>query len=208
MINAAFQIGSDVRMFQQDRLLCINTAGGNRITYNNPTTGHGTFAKVPQSVANRIDGAYLIGDDVRLFHDTRLVVVDVSNGNGITFDGAITDHGTYKQVPQDFADNIDDVIQIGNDTRMFKGHRLVVVNTAEGNAVTYDGEIKKHGTFAKLPNDFDGDFDAVHTIGDDIRFFRGNRLVIINYRQGNAITYDGPAREHGTYGNVPSSWLG
>ncbi|GGO93201.1 hypothetical protein [Wenjunlia tyrosinilytica] len=207
MLDAALHIGDDVRMFRRDQLLVIYTADGNKITYNGSTIGHGTFANLPRDFADRIDGAYKIGPDVRLFRDNRLIVVDVEDSNRITYDGHIKDHGTYNRLPDEVAHDIDDVIQIGPDTRIFKGDRLVVINVRDDNAITYDGPITGHGTFSHLPEDFSGGFDAVHTVGNDVRIFKGNRLVVINYADGNKITFDDRAKNHGTYRNVPSGWL-
>ncbi|MBW5480788.1 hypothetical protein [Streptomyces bambusae] len=133
------------------------------------------------------------------------MVVNVTNGN-ITYNGKITGHGTYAQVPADFVEDIDDVITVNNDVRMFKGDRLVIANVGQGNKVIYDGKITGHGTFAKLPADFTSDFDAVHTVGNDIRLVKGDRLVVVSINQG-AITYDGPLLKHGTYPNVPVEWV-
>ncbi|GLW09634.1 hypothetical protein Misp01_47630 [Microtetraspora sp. NBRC 13810] len=207
MINAALHIGSDIRLFQHDQLLVIYVDDGNSITYNGQTVGHGTFGNVPRDFVGQISGAYAIGNDVRLFGGNRLVVVDVYNNNQITYDGHIRDHGTYRQLADDFARDFDDVIQIGPDTRIFKGDRLVVIDVEDGNKITYDGPITGHGTFSHLPSDFSGDFDAVHTVGNDVRIFKGNRLVVINFADGNKITFDDRARNHGTYHNVPPGWL-
>ncbi|MEI5101193.1 hypothetical protein RB200_24850 [Streptomyces sp. PmtG] len=207
MISAALHIGDDVRLFRQDQLLVIYTADGNKITYNGPTIGHGTFAHLPRDFAGQIDGAYKIGADVRLFRGNRLVVVNVEKSNQITYDGHIKEHGTYSRLPDDAAQDFDDIIQIGADTRIFKGERLIVINVQDDNSITYDGPITGHGTFSHLPADFSGGFDAVHTVGNDVRLFKENRLVVIDYADGNKITFDDRAKNHGTYRNVPQGWL-
>uniref|UniRef100_A0AAU2V8Z4 Uncharacterized protein n=1 Tax=Streptomyces sp. NBC_00003 TaxID=2903608 RepID=A0AAU2V8Z4_9ACTN len=207
MISAAVAISSEIRLFRGDQVLCIDTASGNKVTYNGQTTKHGTFAQVPPKFANGIDGAHFIGNDLRLFRGGRLVIVDVSQANKVTYNGTVTGHGTYAQVPADFAQDIDDVINIGGEVRLFKGDRMVIVDYTQGNKISYDGPITKHGTFAQLPAGFSGDFDAVHTIGNDIRIFKGERLVIVDYTQGNKVTYDGPIIKHGTYINVPANWV-
>ncbi|MGW7089066.1 hypothetical protein ACWGH2_37005 [Streptomyces sp. NPDC054871] len=207
MISADVTVSSEIRLFRGDKTLCVDTAGGNKVTYNAQTTKHGTFAQLPPKFANGIDGAHFIGNGLRLFRGGRLTVIDVSKGNSISYDGKVTGHGTYAQVPADFAEDIDDVIDIGNEARLFKGDRMVIVDFSKGNKIAYDGPIIKHGTFAQLPTDFSSDFDAVHTIGKEIRIFKGDRMVIVDYGQGNKVSYDGPIIKHGTYLNVPACWV-
>ncbi|MER7150317.1 hypothetical protein [Streptomyces lydicus] len=204
MISAAEVIGSEVRLFRGDQVIVLSLSDAS-VIYNGQTTLHGSFAKVPPKFANGIDGAYLVGGDIRLFRGGRLVVISTTNGS-CTYNGTITGHGAHAKVTADFSQDIDDVIHIGSDVRMFKGDRLLVLSANNG-SVTYDGPITQHPSFTKLPADFSGDFDAVHSVyQEECRLFRGDRLVVLSWRDGHVV-YDGPTIKHASYANLPASWL-
>ncbi|MDH6624652.1 putative ubiquitin-like protein YukD [Streptomyces sp. LBL] len=146
--------------------------------------------------------------DYRLFKGNRLACIDTEAGNIITFGGTIADHGTYKHLPEDFKLGVDATTWVyGKDYRLFRGRRLVCIDTEDGNSVTFDGKIADHNTYKNLPEDFKLDIDATTWVSHrDYRLFKGDHLVCIDTTNGNAITYDGRIADHGTYENLPKEF--
>ncbi|MER6445395.1 hypothetical protein [Streptomyces venezuelae] len=156
-----------------------------------------------------MDATTLItGNDYRLFKQGRLAVIDTQNGNAVTFDGKLSDHGTYRNIPEDFKLGIDATTFFGyGDYRLFRGDQLVVIDTQNGNQVSYQGRIADHGTYSNIPEDFKRGLDATTLVGrNDYRLFRGDQLVVIDTENGNRVTYHGRIADHGTYSNLPEGF--
>ncbi|MEV0537209.1 hypothetical protein [Kitasatospora sp. NPDC050463] len=200
---------SDYRLFKGPRLAVIDTQNGNRITFDGLIADHPTYQHIPAEFKQGIDATTWFGpSDYRLFKGPRLVVIDTTNGNRLAFDGKIADHDTYKNIPEDFKQGIDATTLIGrSDYRLFKGPRLVVIDTQNGNRITFDGLIADHPTYQHIPAEFKQGIDATTWFGpSDYRLFKGPRLVVIDTTNGNRLAFDGPIADHPTYQNLPPFW--
>ncbi|MER7770610.1 hypothetical protein [Kitasatospora sp. NPDC096140] len=156
-----------------------------------------------------MDATTLIArNDYRLFKQGRLAVIDTQKSNAVTFDGKLADHGTYRNIPEDFKLGIDAATFFGySDYRLFRGDQLVVIDTENGNQISYQGAIAGHGTYRNIPEDFKRGIDATTLIGrNDYRLFKGDQLVVIDTENGNRVTYYGPIADHGTYSNIPADF--
>ncbi|MEV6771801.1 hypothetical protein AB0N05_24570 [Nocardia sp. NPDC051030] len=147
--------------------------------------------------------------DYRLFKGDQLAVIDTTNGNKISYEGKIGDHGTYANIPANFKRSIDATTWRGvpGDYRLFRGDRVISIDTSQGNKVIYDGLIADHGTYANIPESFKRGIDATSWLSaTDYRLFKGDWLVVIDTTHGNRITYDGLIADHGTYANLPAAF--
>ncbi|MEV0444503.1 hypothetical protein AB0I84_29180 [Streptomyces spectabilis] len=200
---------NDYRLFKADKLAVIDTAQGNSITYDGMIAAHGTYANIPPEFKQGIDATTFVNpEDYRLFRGDRLVSIDTTKGNAVAFNDQIAAHGTYANIPDEFKRGIDATSWLSaSDYRLFKGDKLVVIDTTRNNSITYNGYIAGHGTYANIPDELKRGIDATTFVsGEDYRLFKGDRLVVVDTREGNSVVYDGRIADHDTYKNLPSPW--
>jgi hypothetical protein len=91
---------NDLRVFSGSNLYCIDTAHDNKLTSTGKIGDNDTFKNIPANFKEGVDAVMYNNDhDIRLFKSDQLVVIDALNGNAVTYDGKISNHPTFKNLP-------------------------------------------------------------------------------------------------------------
>ncbi|WP_168211342.1 ferritin-like domain-containing protein [Actinosynnema sp. ALI-1.44] len=103
---------AEYHLFKGNRLVCINTAKNNTITYDGPITEHPTYKNLPTELTHGIDATtWITHTDYRLFKGNRLVRINTTN-NRVDFDDLVSEYSTYKNLPPDWTEAPDPLVDL------------------------------------------------------------------------------------------------